>query len=47
MRRVGKFIGCFVISVSWRLDKPMTTCSDTVADCRLIYRGLFAFSEFA
>ena len=32
MRRVGKFIGCYLIAVSLRLHKPMTTCRDTVAD---------------
>ena len=47
MRRVGKFIGCCLIAVSLRLHKPMTTCRDTVADWRLIYRVLFAFSKFA
>ena len=35
MRRIGKFIGCGLIAVSLRLHKPMTTCRDTVADCRL------------
>ena len=45
MRRVGKFIGCCLIAVSLRLHKPMTTCRDTVADWRLIYRVLFAFQS--
>ena len=37
----------FRAAVSLRLHKPMTTCRDTVADWRLIYRVLFAFSKFA
>ena len=32
-------------AVSLRLHKPMTTCRDTVADWRLIYRVPFAFSK--
>ena len=37
----------FRAAVSLRLHKPMTTCRDTVADWRLIYRVPFAFSKFA
>ena len=44
MRRIGKFIGCGLIAVSLRLHKPMTTCRDTVADWRLIYRVCFGYS---
>ena len=44
MRRVGKFIGCYLIAVSLRLHKPMTTCEDTVADWRSIYRVHFGYS---
>ena len=43
MRRVGKFIGCYLIAVSLRLHKPMTTCRDTVADWRLFCCVSFAF----
>ena len=32
-------------AVSLRLHKPITTCRDTVADWRLIYRVPFAFSK--
>ena len=35
----------FRAAVSLRLHKPMTTCRDTVADWRLIYRVPFAFSK--
>ena len=35
----------FRAALSLRLHKPMTTCGDTVADWRLIYRVLFAFSK--
>ena len=31
-------------AVSLRLHKPMTTCRDTVADWRLIYRVCFGYS---
>ena len=34
----------FRAAVSLRLHKPMTTCRDTVADWRLIYRVCFGYS---
>ena len=33
-------------AVSLRLHKPMTTCMDTVADWRLIYRVLLFISQY-
>ena len=36
----------FRAAVSLRLHKPMTTCRDTVADWRLIYRVLLFISQY-
>ena len=36
----------FRAAVSLRLHKPMTTCRDTVADWRLIYRVLLFVSQY-
>ena len=36
----------FRAAVSLRLHNPMTTCRDTVADWRLIYRVLLLISQY-